>query len=73
MKVGIAKFPESLSIKHIAGAGALAGMGLTVSLFIADLAITNETQMAEIKIGLIVAAITSAALGLAMLRKVSVS
>jgi len=72
VKVGIAKFPESLSIKHIAGAGALAGMGLTVSLFIADLAITDETQMAEIKIGLIVAALVSAVLGLAMLRKVSV-
>lgn len=71
VKIGIAKFPKSISIKHIAGAGALAGMGLTVSLFIADLAITDPTQMAEIKIGLIVAALISAVLGLTMLRKFS--
>lgn len=73
VRVGIAKFPDSISLKHIAGAGALAGMGLTVSLFIADLAIDDPTQMAEIKIGLIVAALISALLGLTMLRKFSAS
>ena len=71
VKMGIAKFPESLSIKHIAGAGALAGMGLTVSLFIADLAVKNQTQLTEVKVGLIVAAVTSAILGLSMLRRFS--
>ncbi len=71
VKIGIAKLPESVSIKHIAGAGALAGMGLTVSLFIAELAIKDQTQMAQIKIGLIVAALVSAILGLTMLRKFS--
>ncbi len=71
VKVGVAKLPESLSLKHIAGAGALAGMGLTVSLFIAELATTDPTAMAEIKIGLIVAAFVSAILGLTMLRRFS--
>lgn len=71
VRIGIAKLPESVSIKHIAGAGALAGMGLTVSLFIAELAIKDQTQMAQIKIGLIAAALISAILGLTMLRKFS--
>lgn len=71
VKIGLARIPESMSMKHIAGVGALAGMGLTVSLFIAELAISNPTQMAEIKIGLIVAALVSGVLGLTMLRKFS--
>jgi NhaA family Na+:H+ antiporter len=72
VKFGIAKLPKSMTLRHVAGVGALAGMGLTVSLFIADLAISNPTQMAQIKIGLIVAALISAVLGLTMLRRLSV-
>ena len=71
VKIGVAKLPESLSFKHIAGAGALAGMGLTVSLFIAELATKDATQMAEIKIGLILAAFVSAILGLSMINRFS--
>jgi NhaA family Na+:H+ antiporter len=73
VKVGLAKLPESISMKHIVGTGALAGMGLTVSLFIAELAISSPTQMAEIKIGLIVSALMSGLVGLIMLRKFSIS
>jgi NhaA family Na+:H+ antiporter len=64
--------PASLNYKEIAGAGALAGMGLTVSLFIADLALTSAQDLAQVKVGLIVAALISALLGLAILRKYSV-
>ncbi|MEK6648180.1 MAG: Na+/H+ antiporter NhaA [Actinomycetota bacterium] len=73
VKLGIAKLPASLSFQEIAGAGALAGMGLTVSLFIADLAFTSSEQLAQVKAGLIVGAIISAVLGLAMLRRFSVA
>ena len=72
VKLRISKLPDSLAFKEIAGAGALAGMGLTVSLFIADLAFKNNEQLAQVKAGLIIAAIISAVLGLAMLRKFSV-
>lgn len=71
VKIGIAKLPESLSFRHIAGAGALAGMGLTVSLFIAELATTDTTQLAQIRIGLIVAAFISGILGLYLIRRFS--
>ena len=64
--------PSSLTFKEIAGAGALAGMGLTVSLFIADLALTAPTDLAQVKVGLIIAASISAILGISILRKYSV-
>jgi NhaA family Na+:H+ antiporter len=71
VKIGVARKPDSLSFAEIAGAGALAGMGLTVSLFLAELAITDQAVIADIKIGLVVAALVSAILGILMLRKFS--
>lgn len=72
IQLKIANKPQSLSFKEIAGAGALAGMGLTVSLFIADLALTSATDMAQVKVGLIFAALISAILGISILRKFSI-
>ena len=72
VKFRIVKLPDALSYKEIAGVGALAGMGLTVSLIIADLAFTNSEQLAQVKAGLIIAAIISAVVGLGILRKYSV-
>jgi NhaA family Na+:H+ antiporter len=69
VKIGFARKSDSLSFAEIAGAGALAGMGLTVSLFLAELAITDQAVIADIKIGLLVAALVSAILGILMLRK----
>jgi NhaA family Na+:H+ antiporter len=71
VKIGFARKPDSLSFAEIAGAGALAGMGLTVSLFLAELAITDQAVIADIKIGLVVAALVSAILGIFLLRKFS--
>ena len=71
IKIGFARKPESLSFAEISGAGALAGMGLTVSLFLAELAITDQAVIADIKLGLVVAALVSAILGILVLRKFS--
>jgi NhaA family Na+:H+ antiporter len=71
VKIGFARKPDSLSFAEIAGAGALAGMGLTVSLFLAELAIADQAVIADIKIGLVVAALVSAVLGILLLRKFS--
>jgi NhaA family Na+:H+ antiporter len=72
IKLKIANKPESLTYKEIAGAGALAGMGLTVSLFIANLALDSTQSLAQVKLGLICSAILSAFLGISILRKYSV-
>ena len=71
VKIGFARKPDSLSFAEIAGAGALAGMGLTVSLFLAELAITDQAVIADIKLGLVVAALVSAILGILLLRRFS--
>ena len=71
VKIGFARKPDSLSFAEIAGAGALAGMGLTVSLFLAELAITDQAVIADIKLGLVVSALVSAILGILLLRRFS--
>lgn len=71
VKIGFARKPDSLTFKEIAGAGALAGMGLTVSIFLAELAITDQKVIKDIKLGLLVAAVISAIIGLTWLRKFS--
>ena len=71
VKIGFARKPDSLSFAEIAGAGALAGMGLTVSLFLAELAISDQAVIAEIKLGLVAAALISAILGILLLRRFS--
>ncbi len=73
IKIGVAQKPASLSYKEIAGAGALAGMGLTVSLFIAELAFSDLLLLDQVRTGLILAAVISATIGFLYLKKVSVS
>jgi len=68
VKLGFAKLPAALSFKEIAGAGALAGMGLTVSLFVAKVALTDQSAIAEVKFALLLAALISGVLGLTLLR-----
>ena len=46
-------------------------MGLTFSLFIAELALDDSTSLDQVRVGLILGAIISALLGIAILRKFS--
>lgn len=71
IKLGIARKPAALSFAEISGAAALAGMGLTVSLFLAELAISDPALIAQVKIGLLVSALISALLGITILRRYS--
>ena len=62
-----------LHIKEIAGVGALAGMGMTVSLVIAEIAAKNETELNEVRLGLFVSAILSGMVGYIWLKRTPVS
>lgn len=62
---GVAK----ISIKEIAGIGALAGMGMTVSLVIAEIAATSETELNEVRLGLFISALISGVVGYIWLRR----
>ena len=73
IKLRIASKPDSISFREISGVAALAGMGLTVSLFIAELAITQASILNEIKLGLLSSAIIAGIFGYLLLRKFSSS
>ena len=64
---GIGVLPAEVGWPHIVGAGLLAGIGFTVSLFVAGLAFTDPALVAEAKIGIIIASVTALVLGSAVL------
>lgn len=72
IKFHIARKTKSISFAEISGVAALAGMGLTVSLFIANLALEDSLLMESVKLGLLVSALLSGGLGYLLLRKVSI-
>ena len=65
---GLADLPENVTWRQICGAAILAGIGFTMSLFVADLAITNERSLASAKVGVLAGSAICAALGYAVLR-----
>ena len=73
IKIGVASKSESITFAEISGVAALAGMGLTISLFIADLALTEPALIENVKLGLLVSAFISGLFGYLVLRKTSVA
>jgi NhaA family Na+:H+ antiporter len=67
VRAGIARLPQGVGWGAIAAGGSLAGIGFTMSLFIADLALPAELLDAA-KVGVLAASATSAAVGMAVLR-----
>ncbi|HSA81825.1 MAG TPA: Na+/H+ antiporter NhaA [Geminicoccaceae bacterium] len=65
--LGLAVKPEAYSWRQLAGAGALAGIGFTMSLFIAGQAFPAESDFAAAKIAVFAASILSAVIGVALL------
>ena len=57
------KLPSKLQINEIAGGGALAGMGLAVSLMIANLSFSSEIALDQVRSALVITAIFSALIG----------
>jgi NhaA family Na+:H+ antiporter len=65
--LGIAVKPAEYSWRQLAGAGALAGIGFTMSLFIAGQAFPATSDFAAAKIAVFAASILSALIGTAVL------
>ena len=64
---GAARKPAEYSWMHLAGAGALAGIGFTMSLFIAGQAFPVAADFAAAKIAVFIASVLSAIAGLSIL------
>jgi NhaA family Na+:H+ antiporter len=67
VRLGIAVKPQEYSWLQLAGAGALAGIGFTMSLFIAGQAFPAEADFAAAKIAVFAASVLSAVIGVALL------
>ena len=68
VRLGIGRMPEGLRARHVAGAAAVAGIGFTVSLFVANLAFKSPDLEAAAKIGILVASAGASAIGFLILR-----
>jgi NhaA family Na+:H+ antiporter len=67
VKLGVAEKPAAYSWRHLSGAGALAGIGFTMSLFIAGQAYPAADDFAAAKIAVFAASVLSAIIGMAVL------
>jgi NhaA family Na+:H+ antiporter len=67
VKLGVAEKPAAYTWRHLAGAGALAGIGFTMSLFIAGQAFPVAADFAAAKIAVFIASVVSAIAGVAIL------
>ncbi len=68
VRLGLGKLPDRTSWGHVAGVGAIAGIGFTVSLFIAGLSFPgSETLTDNAKVGIILASVLAAVVGVVLL------
>jgi NhaA family Na+:H+ antiporter len=72
IKLRLAKLHFGLTLKHIFGAGLLGGIGFTMSIFITNLAFTENNQAVNTsKISIIIASLTASIIGLIVLKNIS--
>jgi NhaA family Na+:H+ antiporter len=69
VKSGRGALPEGVTWGQVAGAGCLAGIGFTMSLFITDLAFDNESLIATAKVGILAASLVSGIIGYIVLSR----
>ena len=68
VRMGIAVKPDAYSWRQLGGAAALAGIGFTMSLYIAAKAFSDPADFAAAKLGVFAASIIAGVLGVALLR-----
>lgn len=71
VKIGLAELPQNVHWKHIWGVSILAGIGFTMSLFIAELAFESDDLLTSAKLGILVASFISGIVGYWFLRNYS--
>jgi NhaA family Na+:H+ antiporter len=68
IKLKWGSLPAGISIKHLAGAGILAGIGFTMSIFIANLAFKDSGTIQSSKIAVLTGSVLACIIGLLWLR-----
>ncbi|MEW6475161.1 MAG: Na+/H+ antiporter NhaA [Actinomycetota bacterium] len=69
LRTRLGRLPSDIDVGHVLGAGAVGGIGFTVSLFITALAFTDETLQAQAKVGILCGSALAALLGAALLSR----
>jgi NhaA family Na+:H+ antiporter len=70
-KMKWASLPEGMTRLHVIGAGFLAAIGFTMSLFIAELAFTDKLLIEEAKLGILLASVLASFAGYFIIRRAS--
>lgn len=70
-KLRLGRLPEGVGWDHLIGVAAVAGIGFTVSLFIAGLAFTDAQLISEAKLGILVGSLIAGVVGAVFLSAVA--
>ncbi|GIJ75448.1 hypothetical protein Voc01_103650 [Virgisporangium ochraceum] len=65
VRTGFGRLPAGVAMPQIRSVGAVAGIGFTVSLFVAELALPDDAVRDEAKVGILAAAVAAVLLGVA--------
>jgi NhaA family Na+:H+ antiporter len=71
LRTGLAEMSGDLHFKQLVGASFLAGIGFTLSLFIANAAFADSDLLASVKLSILVASILAGVIGILAFRLVS--
>lgn len=71
VKSGLGTLPERVNWLHIHGAGWLAGIGFTMSIFMAGLAFNDGSQLVAAKLGILAASVCAGMIGALLLTRAS--
>ena len=69
VRAGVTSLPDGVAWRQLYGAAWLAGIGFTMSLFIAELAFVDAALLAEAKLGILVASLLAGIGGALLLRR----
>jgi len=70
IRLGFARLPENVTLPQLLGAAFLAGIGFTMSIFVASLAFEEGALETAAKVGILAASVLSGAVGYLLLRAV---
>ncbi|WP_379092700.1 Na+/H+ antiporter NhaA [Pedobacter sp. UC225_65] len=72
VKIKLAKLPSGANWKHIIGVGMLAGIGFTMSIFIALLSFNDVDHILEAKFAILCASVISGVIGFVYLKSIGI-
>ncbi|MSO16208.1 MAG: hypothetical protein EXQ65_00420 [Candidatus Planktophila sp.] len=69
VKITSLQYPRNVLLTDIVGIGFLSGMGLTVSMVIAEITVKSDVELNQVRAGLFIAAVISGLLGILWLKR----